>query len=219
MNYIPNQKTLGIYGGTFSPPHIGHVNAGLAFLRQLNLDRLMVMPARVPPHKPAAAIDPMHRLRMTQLAFQDAPEYGESLFVSDFEITRKEVSYTVNTLRFFHLHGYKLYFLCGTDMFLTLDQWRQPDMIFSLATIAHIRREDETPTVRQMIDDAKYNYRIKYNAQPVEIITAPIDISSSEIRQRLVNGEDVTPWISPAVYHYIKENGLYLPDQRSEVHD
>lgn len=213
------QKTLGIYGGTFSPPHIGHVSAGLAFLRQLNLDRVMVIPARVPPHKPDAGIDPMHRLRMTQLAFQDAPEYGESLFVSDWEITRQTVSYTVNTLRFFHMQGYKLYFLCGTDMFLSLDQWRQPDMIFSLATIAHVRREDETPAVRQMIDDAKYNYRIKYNAETVEIFTKPIDISSSEIRRRLECGEDVSPWISPAVMDYINENNLYIPSQRSEHND
>lgn len=212
-------KTLGIYGGTFSPPHKGHVNAGLAFLRQLKLDRLMVIPARIPPHKPDAGIDPMHRLRMTQLAFEDAPEYGDSLFVSDFEITRKEVSYTVNTLRFFHMQGYKLYFLCGTDMFLSLDKWRQPEMIFSLATIAHVRREDETLQVRQMIDDAKYNYRIKYNAEPVEILTKPVDISSSEIRIRLADGDDVSDWLSPAVIGYIRENGLYLPDERSIPND
>ena len=211
--------TLGIYGGTFSPPHIGHVNAGLAFLRQLNLDRLMVMPSRIPPHKPEATMDPFHRYRMTQLAFQDAPEYGDTLFVSDWEITRQSISYTVNTLKFFSFQGYKLYFLCGTDMFLSLDQWRQPEEIFALATIAYIRREDETPAIRQMIDDAKYRYRIKYNATPVEIITKPIDISSSEIRQRLISGEDVSSWISPAVHQYIQENGLYLPDQRSEIHD
>lgn len=206
------QKTLGIYGGTFSPPHVGHVGAGLAFLRQLQLDRLMVMPARVPPHKPDGGIDPIHRLRMTQLAFGDAPEYGESLFVSDWEITRQSVSYTVDTLRFFHMQGYKLYFLCGTDMFLSLDHWRQPDLIFSLATIAYVRREDETPAIRQMIADAKYNYRIKYNAEPVEIVTKPIDISSSQIRTALAKGDDVSGWLSPAVLGYIRENGLYLPD-------
>lgn len=213
------QKTLGIYGGTFSPPHNGHVNAGLSFLRQLKLDRLMVMPSRIPPHKPDAGIDPIHRLRMTQLAFEDAPEYGESLFVSDWEMTRKSVSYTVNTLRFFHMQGYKLYFLCGTDMFLSLDRWRQPDMIFSLATIAYVRREDESLAVRQMIDDAKYNYRIKYNATPVEILTKPIEISSSEIRDKLSRNEDVSQWISPSVLDYIHQNGLYLPCERSVPHD
>ncbi|MBQ8288799.1 MAG: nicotinate (nicotinamide) nucleotide adenylyltransferase [Clostridia bacterium] len=213
------QKTLGIYGGTFSPPHNGHVSAGLAFLRQLKLDRLMVMPARIPPHKPDGGIEPIHRLRMTQLAFEDAPEYGETLFVSDWEITRKSVSYTVDTLRFFHMQGYQLYFLCGTDMFLSLDKWRQPEMIFSLATIAYVRREDETPAIRQMIDDAKYNYRIKYNAEPVEIVTKPIDISSSQIRAGLAQGDDVSRWISPAVLGYIRENGLYLPDERSDPNE
>ena len=209
---MQTQKTLGIYGGTFSPPHIGHVNAGLSFLRQLKLDRLMVIPARIPPHKPDAGIDPMHRLRMTQLAFESAPEYGDSLFVSDWEITRQSVSYTVNTLKFFSFQGYKLYFLCGTDMFLSLDQWRQPEEIFALATIAHVRRTDETPAIRQMIDDAKYKYQIKYNASPIDIIAQPIDISSSEIRRRLSCGEDVSEWIAPQVLNYIKENQLYIPN-------
>ena len=208
-------KTLGIYGGTFSPPHIGHVNAGLSFLRQLQLDRLMVMPARVPPHKPNGSIDPIHRLRMTQLAFADAPEYGESLFVSDWEMTRQTISYTAETLRFFHMQGYKLYFLCGTDMFLSLDQWYRPDQIFSLSTIAYIRREDESPEIRIRIEEAKRHYRIKYNAEPVEILTKPIDISSSEIRNMLESGKDASPYISTAVQEYIKANGLYLSDEGS----
>ncbi|MBQ8382121.1 MAG: nicotinate (nicotinamide) nucleotide adenylyltransferase [Clostridia bacterium] len=210
------QKTLGIYGGTFSPPHIGHVSAGLAFLRQLKLDRLMVMPTRIPPHKPDGGIDPIHRLRMTQLAFEDAPEYGETLFVSDWEITRQSVSYTADTLRFFHMQGYKLYFLCGTDMFLSLDSWYRPDVIFSLATIAYVRREDETPAIRQMIEDAKYNYRIKYNAEPVEIVTKPIDVSSSEIRAGLESGGDVSGLLPPAVLDYIREHGLYPPHGKEE---
>jgi nicotinate-nucleotide adenylyltransferase len=213
------QKTLGIYGGTFSPPHIGHVNAGLAFLRQLKLDRLMVMPARIPPHKPDGGIDPIHRLRMTQLAFEDAPEYGQSLFVSDWEMTRQSVSYTVNTLRFFHMQGYKLFFLCGTDMFLSLDRWREPAQLFSLATIAYVRREDETPAVRQMIDDAKYNYRIKYNAEPIEIVIKPIDVSSSQIRTGLESGSDVSNWLPPAVLDYIKEHRLYDGERRSDCDD
>lgn len=206
------QKTLGIYGGTFSPPHLGHVNAGLAFLRQLDLDRLMIMPTRIPPHKPDGGIDPLHRLRMTQLAFEDAPEYGEKLFVSDYEITRKEVSYTVNTLRAFRMQGYQLYFLCGTDMFLSLDRWREPEAIFSLCTIAYVRREDESPAVTQMIRDAKYRYRMMYNAEPVEICTSPVEVSSSEIRTLLEQGEDVSHLVPPAVNDYIRKYGLYLPE-------
>ena len=213
------QKTLGLYGGTFSPPHIGHVNAGLSFLRQLKLDRMMVMPANIPPHKPDGGIDPIHRLRMTQLAFEDAPEYGDTLFVSNWEMTRQSVSYTAETLRFFHMQGYQLYFLCGTDMFLSLDKWYRPDLIFSLATIAYIRREDESPEVRIKINEAKQNYRIKYNAEPVEIITKPIDISSSEIRARLQRGEDVDGLISPSVLQYIRENRLYQTDERSNVNE
>ncbi len=215
---IPN--TVGIYGGTFSPPHAGHVHAGLTFLRQLKLDRVMIMPARIPPHKPDGTIDPFHRLKMTQLAFSDAPEYGEQLFVSDFEITRTGLSYTVHTLRFFRHQGFTdLYFLCGTDMFLTLERWKEPEELFRLATIVYIRRENESPVIRQRIEDAKYRYRLLYNAEPIELIADPIEISSSEIRQKLVAGENVDQWISPKVREYIHQNGLYLSDEGSNSHD
>ncbi len=211
------QKTMGIYGGTFSPPHLGHVNAGLSFLRQLDLDRLMIMPARIPPHKPDGGIDPIHRLRMTELAFTDAPEYGEKLFVSDFEITRKEVSYTVNTLRHFAEEGYKLYFLCGTDMFLSLDRWREPESIFALCTIAYVRREDEDDSVTQQIEEAKSRYLTKFNAECVEIRTQPIEVSSSEIRELLAEGKDASHLIPLAVNSYIRAQGLYLPAKEGSV--
>lgn len=216
---MQTQKTMGIYGGTFSPPHRGHVNAGLAFLRQLKLDRLMIMPSRIPPHKQKTPIDPLHRLQMTQLAFSEAPEYGDKLFVSDFEIGRPEISYTVNTLSYFHSMDYKLYFLCGTDMFLSLDHWRDPARIFSLSTIAYVRREDESPTVERQILDAKYLYRHKYGAEPIEIRVQPLEISSSEIRRMLASNEDVTPYLSPAVCNYIRENRLYLPNERMDLLD
>lgn len=211
------KQTLGIYGGTFSPPHLGHVNAGLSFLRQLDLDRLLVMPARIPPHKPDAGIDPMHRLRMTELAFSDAPEYGKRLSVSDYEITLQAISYTVNTLRHFHAQGYKLYFLCGTDMFLSLDRWREPESIFALCTIAYVRREDEDEAVSCQIEDAKARYREKFGAECVEIRTQPIEVSSSEIRNLLEKGEDASHLIPSAVNDYIRENGLYLPASEGSV--
>ena len=211
------KQTLGIYGGTFSPPHLGHVNAGLSFLRQLDLDRLLVMPARIPPHKPDAGIDPMHRLRMTELAFSDAPEYGKRLSVSDYEISLQAISYTVNTLRHFHAQGYKLYFLCGTDMFLSLDRWREPESIFALCTIAYVRREDEDEAVSCQIEDAKARYREKFGAECVEIRTQPIEVSSSEIRNLLEKGEDTSHLIPSAVNDYIRENGLYLPASEGSV--
>ena len=212
------KQTLGIYGGTFSPPHLGHVNAGLAFLRQLNLDRLLIMPARIPPHKPDAGIDPIHRLKMTELAFGNAPEYGKQLSVSDYEITLQAVSYTVNTLRHYHAQGYKLYFLCGTDMFLSLDRWREPESIFALCTIAYIRREDESPEISRQIEEAKVRYREKFNAECVEIVSQPIEVSSSEIRAMLEAGKDASHLISTSVNDYIRANGLYMPAIEGGAH-
>lgn len=217
---MENKQTLGIYGGTFSPPHLGHVNAGLAFLRQLDLDRLLIMPTRIPPHKPDAGIDPLHRLAMTRLAFGDAPEYGERLWVSDYEITLPTVSYTVNTLRHFHAQGYKLYFLCGTDMFLSLDRWREPESIFALCTIAYIRREDESPEITEQIEDAKARFVEKFGAKCVEIVTQPVEVSSSQVRSLLERGEDASHLISKSVNDYIRAHGLYLPTNEGSVcHD
>ena len=115
---------VGIYGGTFSPVHNGHVAAAKAFMEQMWLDILYVIPTGTSPHKEmdgeATGAD---RLEMCRLAFADV----EGVIVSDCEIRRSGKSYTVDTLREFYAPEHRLFLLCGTDMMLTLDTWYQAD--------------------------------------------------------------------------------------------
>ena len=122
----------GIYGGTFSPPHNGHVSAAKAFFEQARLDRLLIMPSLISPHKPTAEDDvPQRRVDMLKLAFEGDPR----ITVCDYEIKQGGVSYTYLTLEHFHSEGDTLCFLTGSDMFLTLDEWKNPERIFELAEI------------------------------------------------------------------------------------
>ena len=126
---LNGQIRIGIYGGTFAPVHKGHVAAAEAFFRQMELDLLYVIPAGIPPHKQIdASDDPIHRLRMCELAFDGM----KNVIVSDMEIRREGKSFTVDTLRALSAEDRRLFLLMGTDMMLTLDSWREPDEIFRL---------------------------------------------------------------------------------------
>ena len=120
---------IGIYGGTFSPVHNGHVAAARAFMAQMWLDILYVIPTGLTPHKEmqgnATAAD---RLEMLRLAFDDM----EGVVVSDMEVRRAGKSYTVDTLRALSRPEDRLFLLCGTDMMLTLDSWREPEEIYGI---------------------------------------------------------------------------------------
>ena len=138
---------VGIYGGTFSPVHNGHVAAAKAFMEQMWLDILYVIPTGVTPHKDmkgdATASD---RLEMCRLAFEGV----EGVIVSDLEMRREGKSYTVDTLRELSGEDRRIFLLCGTDMMLTLDTWYQAEEIFRLCYPTYIRREED-PIITQRI--------------------------------------------------------------------
>ena len=120
-------EKLGLYGGTFAPPHYGHIHAVKTFLEEVSLDRVLIMPTYQPPHKAKAAGDtPEVRLEMCRAAFGDIP----GAEVSDYEIRKADVSYTVQTLEHLAAPDREIYLLCGTDMFLTLDRWYRAAEIF-----------------------------------------------------------------------------------------
>ena len=129
-------KRVGIYGGAFNPPHIGHIAAAKYALKALNLSRLLVIPSCVSPHKPLPpdSADPAQRLEMLQLAF----DREERIEVSDLELRRGAVSYTYETVE----QVKKLYpsseiiLFMGTDMFLGFESWRHPEKILKNAALA-----------------------------------------------------------------------------------
>lgn len=198
---------IGIYGGTFDPPHIGHINACKAFLEQIELDVLYVIPVYKPPHKDIfSGTDVASRLEMTRIAFQ---ELSPKIVVSDIEIKREGRSYTADTLKYFksELNNPEIYFLCGTDMILTMDFWYKPEYIFKNATIVYARRESEKRITVEI--DAKCKlYEEKYNAKILSIDLNATEVSSSDIRNRISKNENEV-YLTPSIYDYILKNGLY----------
>ena len=196
---------IGIYGGTFDPPHNGHINICKEFLNQLSLDTIYVMPAFVPPHKVVFDNDPYVRYEMSKIAFGNI---SDKIIVSDLELKRKGRSYTAETISYFVDYGeYEVYLLCGTDMFLTLDEWYKASYIFKYSTIVHARRENDCDN--ELIEYKEQIYKQKYNAKILNLNIDVIELSSSEIRNKINNNEDVSDLISNGVYDYIKEKELY----------
>ena len=197
---------IGIYGGTFSPPHNGHLAAAKAFMEQMWLDILYVIPTYMPPHKEMEApVSAAHRLEMCRLAFGGI----EGVIVSDSEIRRGGKSYTVDTLREMTREDCRLFFLCGTDMMLTLDRWREPEEIFRLCYPVYIRREAD-PSLDGKIVQKIAEYHEKYGKVVRRIVSEPILLSSNEIREKMQAGEDVSALVPPAVEKYMRDNHLYV---------
>ncbi|MBQ1261970.1 MAG: nicotinate (nicotinamide) nucleotide adenylyltransferase [Clostridia bacterium] len=196
---------IGIYGGTFSPPHNGHIAAAKAFMEQMWLDILYVIPASTPPHKQmTCAVSPEDRLNMCRLAFSEM----EGVYVSDMEIQRGGKSYTVDTLRELTGEDRRLFLLLGTDMMLSLGEWYRPDEIFRLSYPVYIRREKDA-ILDQRIIQTIADYNEKYGKVVRRIVTEPLVISSSEIRRRFEARESVEGLLPPSVEKYIRDKHLY----------
>ena len=200
-------ERLGIYGGTFSPPHNGHLYAASTFLNKINLDRLLIIPTCIPPHKEVVSNNPKARLEMTEIAFSELTEYGKKIFVDDFEYVSGGKSYTANTLEHFSSKNRHLFFLCGTDMFLTLDSWYRPDKICRLATIVVMGRYRGES--KSAIDAYAVMLKNKYDASISIIDAPPLEISSSQIRDAVAKGNDISGMVPDSVCKYIEENKLY----------
>ena len=200
-----NTKSIGIFGGTFNPPHIAHVAAAEAFSRQVDPDTLMIIPDVIPPHKSfAGTVTPAQRLEMCKLAFS----HIKNVEISDMEISRGGKSYTANTLTELSGTGIDLYFLCGTDMFLTLDSWYSPSTIFKLATICYVRRGDDKALDSEI---KKYTelYECKYGARILPIRMDAVELSSTDVRADL-SSSGKSDAIPNSVMQYIKREGLYI---------
>ena len=196
---------IGIYGGAFSPIHNGHVAAARAFMEQMWLDILYVMPTGISPHKQmkgdATARD---RFEMCRLAFEGV----DGVIVSDLELRREGKSYTVDTLREMYHPDNRLFFLMGTDMLMTLDRWREPEEIFRLCYPVYVRRETDTSLDDAIIQKiAEYN--VKYGKVVRRIVTPAIEVSSTLVRETVAAGGDVRDMVPASVASYISEKGLY----------
>ncbi len=199
---------IGIYGGTFNPPHLGHMAAAKAAVAALGLDKLLLIPAAIPPHKalPSDTPAPEHRLAMVE---KWADGMGAGAEVSALELEREGKSYTSDTLRAIRqtYPDAELWLLMGTDMFLTLHLWHEPEVILSLAGICAFGRTEQDGEA--LFAPQREHLQKDFDAK-ITTITLPglVDISSTRLREQLENGGG-GQYLLPSVYGYILMHRLY----------
>ena len=201
---------LGIYGGTFNPPHLGHLAAAQFALDALNLDRLEFVPAAAPPHKtlPEGGPSAEQRLEMVELA-ADGLLQPKKVSVSGMELHRPGKSYTADTLEQLQAADpeAELWLLMGTDMFLTLQNWREPEVITRLAGICTFART-QSDSGELLETQARYLQETFGARTCVLQLPQIVDVSSTQLRELLAQGKGQA-YLSPAVYGYIIRQGLY----------
>jgi nicotinate-nucleotide adenylyltransferase len=198
---------VGLLGGTFNPPHLGHLVCGQEALDQLALERVLLVPAGRPPHKRIEA-DPgaEHRVAMCLAAVAGDARFG----VSRVDVDRPGTSFSVDTLRALHgqAPGDDLTFIVGGDMAHSLPEWHEPEALLALAELGVAEREDvrRADIAERIASLAGARDRVRFFAMP------RIDISSSLIRRRAAAGRPLRYLVPDAVADYVTRRGLYRGD-------
>jgi len=202
---------IGVFGGTFNPPHLGHLAAARAAIDALELDKLLIIPAAIPPHKqlPEGTPAPEHRLAMAA-KLADALLLPEKAEVSTMELDRAGTSYTSDTLEALHQQypEAELWLLVGTDMFLTLHLWHDPGTILKLAGVCAFGRAEQDG--EEVFSPQRALLEQTFPGANIRTIPVPgmVDISSTRLRELLAQGKGAD-YLYPAVYGYILTNKLY----------
>jgi nicotinate-nucleotide adenylyltransferase len=194
---------IGILGGTFNPPHLGHLVCAQEAYVQLALDRVILIPARVPPHKPVDdEPGPEHRLELCWMAVDG----DQRLTVSVLEVQREGPSYTVDTLRQLKSQApdSELFLIVGGDVAAGLPQWREPEQVLALATVAVAKRRG-TPraSVEGALHELPGGERARFFRMP------RIGISSTMVRRRVRAGQPIKYLVPDRVASYIQNFHLY----------
>jgi nicotinate-nucleotide adenylyltransferase len=202
---------LGIFGGTFDPPHVGHLLAASDAFEALSLDRLLFIPAYVQPLKEGAtATSAELRMRMTQLLAGADPRFA----VDPIEVSREGVSFMVDTLRALdRVHaGASLHLILGMDVLESFQRWREPDEVLRRAQLVLVRRqaagEEKTETREGLVALQRMAERAGAQA-PRVLDTRIVDVSSTEIRSRVAAGLSIHGFVPDAVAEVIASAGLY----------
>lgn len=194
---------LALFGGTFDPVHYGHLRLAEEACEAANLERVLFMPAHTSPFRTAERLsDPEHRLQMLRLATKDNPRFE----VSDIEIQRGGVSYTIDTVRTLRQQypNAELFLILGADALQGFTAWREPDVIAQeCGLLVGVRPHyDLQATLAQLPDP------IRQRVQPVPM--TPLGISASDLRQRVRQGRSIRYLTPPHVIEYIQQHRLYL---------
>ncbi|WP_082233769.1 nicotinate-nucleotide adenylyltransferase [Halobacillus massiliensis] len=186
-------KRIGILGGTFDPPHIGHLLMAEHVYEQMELDEIWFIPSHIPPHKQQASVSSIDRLQMVKEAIKSNPHFH----LNSIEIEREGKSYTYDTIKALieQYPDHSFSFIIGGDMIQYLSKWHKIDELARLVQFIGVGREGYEP------DDRQYNVKMA--------VLPRIDISSSMIRDRAANGQSIRYFVTDDVFNYIKENALY----------
>ncbi len=197
-------ETIGIYGGTFDPPHLGHLILAAESLQQLQLNRLLWVLTPKPPHKPGRPITPLpHRLEMLRRAIADTPGFE----LSTIEMDRPGPHYTAQTLEILRRQfpAADLAFLVGGDSLRDLPRWYRPQDILAACRFIGVMRRPGDSIELDTLDSILPGLGGK-----IRFVDAPrLEISSSTIRQRIASGGHFRYYLPASVYDYIQQNHLY----------
>ena len=194
-------SNIGLFGGSFNPIHNGHLKLAKWSQKKLSIDTIFFIPAAIPPHKKHLILaNAVHRYKMVSYAIEDYSDFR----VSDIELNRKGISYTIDTIDFYR-KNYKvekenLFVFLGADSLIDLPNWREPDRILAKCQIVVFQRPN--------IDLSNISKDVRDN---VIILETPLfDISSTEIRNRIKDDKEIDTFIPPAVASYIEKHSLYF---------
>lgn len=201
---VVSSKGLGILGGTFDPIHLGHLQMAEAVHESMQLEQIIFIPAYVAPHKVGLDFAPAtDRFAMTKLAV----EHYDNFSVSDIELCRSGVSYTIDTLRELHClyPDKKLYFIIGADSVVQLHTWNNIEEMMQLATFVGAGR----PGYEGVMEEVVKHLGEQAREHILLLDTPEYDISSTEIRTRIHQGKNLTGLVPEVVEQYIYKHGLY----------
>ncbi len=192
-------KKIALFGGTFNPPHIGHYLIAKEIIKQYGISKVFFIPAYIPPHKDAKdLIDAKHREKMVKLLINKEKD----LEFSDFELKRKKISYTIDTVEYF-LKKYpddKIFFIVGSDAFYFIDKWKESEKLLKLVQfIVYLRRGYPKEKIVKKFPDIK----ILWAGHGL------INIASTNIRKKIKNGVNCKDELGEKILKYIEKNELY----------
>lgn len=209
-------RRLGILGGTFDPVHIGHLRCALDVKEFLDLDRVILVPSKIPPHRPESYASASDRFKMLKLASL----YISELSISDFELSQTKTSYTFYTLQHFSTNAQKLFFIIGSDAFAEIHTWHRWEEIFNITNFAVMSRagyeQDDVgklipPQISADFEKLEVGYRHRSGNMVIPVRVTKLDISSTQIRKLIALGRSIRFLVPESVREYIEKNKLYKP--------
>jgi nicotinate-nucleotide adenylyltransferase len=212
--------TLALFGGTFDPVHFGHLNPLRDVAKVLGLTDITLIPCHIPPHKASPKIDALHRINMLKIAIEQVSTLSEPNFSIDLhEINKSSPSYTVETLRDFKQRypSSSLLFCMGSDSYFNFTQWYQWQEILTLCNILVLARPDSIKEQTQQpnellpfLTNDLQQFTQSKSGSIIKLNTPLFNISSTQIREKLRQNEDVSELMPQSVLNYIKKHKLYV---------